>query len=70
MTPKAKNECRKLASSIGNALALGVSALGVLRPIFDPGVPFVPIDVLVAFLAAVVLWAFAFYILSMLEDEE
>ena len=70
MTPKAKNECRKLASNITNALALGIAALGVLRPIFDPGVDFDALNVGLATLGSFALWGLAFYFLSSLEDEE
>lgn len=70
MTPKAKNECRKLASSITNAVALGVLALGTLRPVFDPSVAFEWLAVVLATTMSIALWALSFYFLSTLENEE
>ena len=70
MSNRPSNACRKLASNIANTLALGIAALSVLRPIFDPTVAFVLGEVALAILTAVVLWLGAFYVLSTLEDEE
>lgn len=63
MTPKAK-KCRKPASGITNAVALGVLALGTLLLVFDPSVAFEWLAVLLATTISVALWALSLLLLE------
>lgn len=68
-TAKGRNEARKLVANALSAVSLAAVGLGVVRPIFDSGVPFHVASALAALLVGFAFWGIAAYFLLTMEDE-